>query len=1037
MRTPSPVALALGRQRMEGRLAFAFVRSTLARGRRASPESWKSHLPSGLPLIQLSLEAGDGRKPYHPLLGLIRDKALLLSPAAREALLASIPLHRRHRVLMRDWLSTGTAERDDDIFRPSAEFDYERSRLFQSLAALIDKLWEGTDLALVMENFENAGAPLAIFLLWMIRQGCRGRLSFICSFSGQDGLSPHWPLPFRQEFFQELERRDLILYRPIALRPWRFPPQIPPTAACALREINLARAFLAWEGMEDCDAINGLAPEEAMRARAALGQVLMLSGDPGKALPLLQGALEASRRMGDGRQAARMEAALAICHDRAGDKPERDRWLERALRTLGDADDPELALHLDYVRCRIQNSFTADPANATLIRTLEERLERKGREELLLGLRSMIPYYEGVMSQRGWDEACAEARASLARAEAHDSAYLVSTLHNILGYLYQLRGRGDEAMGHFDQCISIRRSLGAREGLVQAYNGAGFLAFILGRFPAAMEYFASSLEILSSRAAYSESCLTLFNIAWICFFAGSLEASADIMSRVFSAMADLDLNHLPYHRCRDLHSFAGVTAFLLGRRSQALEHLGAARSWAEHADDGFMAPLLESLVAGLEGRKEDAGTAFHRAQALADRDGRGCLRAFLDILRATEAARAGDMAKAEPAFDHGRKALGSSFAELRSLLEHLASGGNWKNFQPILLPNDQLRFLIARLVSGTGQEACNRRIRRRLDNIAFLREFAGALDACKGERALIKAAVSLVLRDFRISSVCILENRFAPAIVESQPPMEQPKASWTWGRLFGMGEASGMRALSLPEGSLLAWPFHYRSEAGYWAVLSSEGSALHPSGDDAQVIAIALERLDLALELDRAGRSLRDALARDPLTGALSRAEFLERVERERQRHERYAGGDSAGFALILMDLDGFRKINEAFGQSGGDYLLKAVARIALLSIRELDSLGRWEADRFMVLLPCTGVEGALLAAGRILAALQAAEGLGRELGALLGRELPGDWRPLCSFGAAAWDREGTPSVEALLEAANGALRTAKAAGGATVRPGM
>jgi len=110
-------------------------------------------------------------------------------------------------------------------------------------------------------------------------------------------------------------------------------------------------------------------------------------------------------------------------------------------------------------------------------------------------------------------------------------------------------------------------------------------------------------------------------------------------------------------------------------------------------------------------------------------------------------------------------------------------------------------------------------------------------------------------------------------------------------------------------------------------------------------------------------RGLEDrAAVLDVLTEVHNRRYFLLRLEDEFRRAQRYDNP----LALVLVDLDQFRGINESFGHLVGDGVLRAVAQCLLAAVRETDSVARTGGDEFACILPQTHLAGALTVAERI-----------------------------------------------------------------------
>ncbi len=104
----------------------------------------------------------------------------------------------------------------------------------------------------------------------------------------------------------------------------------------------------------------------------------------------------------------------------------------------------------------------------------------------------------------------------------------------------------------------------------------------------------------------------------------------------------------------------------------------------------------------------------------------------------------------------------------------------------------------------------------------------------------------------------------------------------------------------------------------------------------------------------------------DRLTGAWNRRRFEEAAAAEMA----LAARRRAPVSLILLDLDHFKRVNDAFGHGTGDEVLKGAGRVFRQALRTADSLTRWGGEEFIVLSPATTLKGALNLAERIRRAL-------------------------------------------------------------------
>jgi len=105
----------------------------------------------------------------------------------------------------------------------------------------------------------------------------------------------------------------------------------------------------------------------------------------------------------------------------------------------------------------------------------------------------------------------------------------------------------------------------------------------------------------------------------------------------------------------------------------------------------------------------------------------------------------------------------------------------------------------------------------------------------------------------------------------------------------------------------------------------------------------------------------------DSLTDLPNRALFLDRLQQAILRSHR----DEKGLAVLLIDLDGFKEVNDALGHHAGDLVLQEVATRLRGALRASDTVARLGGDEFAVLLPATDVNRAELAARKVLHDLQ------------------------------------------------------------------
>lgn len=173
------------------------------------------------------------------------------------------------------------------------------------------------------------------------------------------------------------------------------------------------------------------------------------------------------------------------------------------------------------------------------------------------------------------------------------------------------------------------------------------------------------------------------------------------------------------------------------------------------------------------------------------------------------------------------------------------------------------------------------------------------------------------------------------------------------------------------------------------------------------------ECLAAALEKAHEYRELQELSLRDALTGLLNRRAFEELLEIEEGRREEHPQ------ALIMIDIDDFKALNDTFGHPAGDQVIAGVAGVIRDALRGADLATRYGGEEFAVLLPGTRAKDALRVAERIRTRIA---GLGLAIG-------PIKVQVSASLGVASRSNKRECSLKELLARADQALYRAKRSG--------
>lgn len=196
-------------------------------------------------------------------------------------------------------------------------------------------------------------------------------------------------------------------------------------------------------------------------------------------------------------------------------------------------------------------------------------------------------------------------------------------------------------------------------------------------------------------------------------------------------------------------------------------------------------------------------------------------------------------------------------------------------------------------------------------------------------------------------------------------------------------------------------------EAGADAALSPETAREEWAAQIAALIRLGAR----GKALTESKRELERLSLTDDLTGLHNKRWLLSRLAEEISRADRYR----EGVALILLDLDHFKRINDAQGHLFGDEVLVAFAEILRQNFRTVDRIARYGGEEFAIILPETSLEGGRDAAERFRVAVEETSLMGMAI--------------TISAGVAAYVHAQNGSVQTLLGQADEALYLAKRSG--------
>jgi diguanylate cyclase (GGDEF)-like protein len=170
-------------------------------------------------------------------------------------------------------------------------------------------------------------------------------------------------------------------------------------------------------------------------------------------------------------------------------------------------------------------------------------------------------------------------------------------------------------------------------------------------------------------------------------------------------------------------------------------------------------------------------------------------------------------------------------------------------------------------------------------------------------------------------------------------------------------------------------------------------------------------------EMSEETEKLKQQATTDHLTGLLNRGRIMSRLREELSRSDRY----TKAMSLVMLDLDGFKNINDHFGHGAGDRVLRIMSEVMMKAVRSIDIVGRYGGDEFIIILPETDTYFAAYTAERVRADI-AKTNISLEISDRIVNTIT------ASIGIASFPQHGR-SMEVLMEHVDEALYRAKAGG--------
>lgn len=552
-----------------------------------------------------------------------------------------------------------------------------------------------------------------------------------------------------------------------------------------------------------------------------------------------------------------------------------------------------------------------------------------------------------------------ESALTLARSTGWPASVGVCLMQ--MGDVMRLMTRHDEAKGHLQEALVVMAPVAGSRNYEQVLGNLGQLALDMGDFAAALDWFSQFESHVQMHPAPDLLIKAWRGQASALLHLGRTD-EASVKAQAALALAREHGN--AEGQIQALRILAKVPATA---STAASNYLNQALAVAATIDGYSAAPELLYQVAAADAASGNFQAAYQNALAAnAARNKMHSEEAQKRVL-AMQIRQQLERARSET---ETHRQLAATLKETAATLETLGVIG---------------REITASLDDQAVFEALHAHVHHLLDATFFavylLAPDHKSLGTAFGIEAGAPLPVTTVALNHPTSMFARAARKRQEIMIEREPGVADPNLipgtlpclSQLYFPLIAGERLLGAMSVQSPRAQAYGEREHaiFRTLCAYGAIALDNASAYgvaHAAQKQADQALVELRQTQTQLLAQN--RQLERLSITDQLTGLYNRLQLDRTLEEERLRHQRYA----SNVCVLLLDIDHFKSINDTFGHLVGDQVLAKIALILQSHVREVDVVGRWGGEEFLVICRETALEGALLLAEKLRAAVQAHE---------------------------------------------------------------
>jgi diguanylate cyclase (GGDEF)-like protein len=229
-----------------------------------------------------------------------------------------------------------------------------------------------------------------------------------------------------------------------------------------------------------------------------------------------------------------------------------------------------------------------------------------------------------------------------------------------------------------------------------------------------------------------------------------------------------------------------------------------------------------------------------------------------------------------------------------------------------------------------------------------------AVTGAPDETLAIYCREARIIAAYRGASAPRLSRKLASQVAKSGKPLVNRLDSDPLSRLDAAEQPLGVNQLAV---------FPIKTKGRTLGVLTLAFTKKRPITDRDQKLLVTIgSMVGAGIENSRLYQRLRQLSFTDPMTGLYNRRFIIKRLKAELERASRY----DHRLSVIMVDVDGFKELNDRFGHIFGDLALKKIALATRAACRRIDYVGRYGGDEFLIILPETETSSAAVVSDRV-----------------------------------------------------------------------